>query len=100
MKIKRYQKIDKGNLNAYVDVLLLDDYDCEINGIRIVNSRDGKKFVSMPQREYVNEEGEKKYSPIIFVKNKKAFDERLFKEIDRFLKSEPEQANSFDDMPF
>ena len=49
-------------LIGFVDVYI-STFGLEIIGCTIFE-KDGRKWVSMPQKEYVNKEGEKKYSPV------------------------------------
>lgn len=67
MDIKRIEVValrpmDRGNLKAFVSVRLggVTIHDC-----RIVQQSGQRAWVSMPQREYADAEGQKKYSAVV-----------------------------------
>lgn len=54
-KVKAYFSIDTKNFT--------------INNVKLIQGDNGGLFAAMPSREYVNKKGEKKYQPIIWIKD-------------------------------
>ena len=67
MKVKNMQKVNKpdSSTKAFFSV---ETKNFDINDMRLVAGKNGL-FVSFPSREYTNKKGEKKYQPIIWIKD-------------------------------
>lgn len=52
----------EGNLRAFANVVI---GGIKINSCRVVQQPGQQAWVSMPQREYVDKEGIKKYAPVV-----------------------------------
>jgi len=74
----------------------------EIQGISLF-SKEGRRWVSMPSKEYTNKEGEKKYSPIVSFRDKKhhsLFGEACLEAIDKWKEARPTQPSGYaEDVP-
>ena len=62
IEVVAVRPIDKGNLRAFVSVRLggVTIHDC-----RVIQQQGQAAWVSMPQREYTDKQGQKKYSAIV-----------------------------------
>jgi len=62
----RFNEYKKGSLLGFA-TLFIDKWGIEINSCTL-HEKDGKSWVNLPTREY-EEEGQKKFMPIIFFKD-------------------------------
>lgn len=123
MKITRYKRSEKtGNLIAFFSIAYNTDLGAfYINDLKLFQ-KDGSRFIAMPDREYKNEHGEKKYAPHCGFsdrESKQKFQEQVLQAIDDFAKEQslPKKAeptkqmemslkikdsnpSSLDDVPF
>lgn len=68
MQIKHLTKINKegSKTRAFFSI---ETKNFIINDVRLVEGPNGGLFAALPSREYVNKKGEKKYQPIIWIKD-------------------------------
>lgn len=64
----KYKPINKGTLLGYAD-LFAPKMGLEIFGVAL-HQKDGRRWVNMPSREYVDDKGEKKFISVIRFPNK------------------------------
>lgn len=102
----KYTPCNKGVLQGFAD-LYLPKLDLEVYGCQLCN-KNGKRWLNMPQREYTNAEGEKKYLSIVRFKDRAkqdAFAEAAIKAIEKKIvegANKPPQSPQMvqDDLPF
>ena len=58
----RYKEFKKGSLLGFADIFV-EKWGVEIKGFSM-HFKDGAKWVNLPSKEFQNEEGEMKYSPV------------------------------------
>ena len=64
----RFKSHVKGDLQGFAD-LYIPEWDIEIPGFTMW-MKDGRRWISAPGVEYKNQEGETKYRPLFFFKDK------------------------------
>lgn len=69
----RYYSVNKGALMGKAD-LFLPNCGMEIFGC-LLFQKNGRKWVNLPSKEYTDQNGEKKYSPLLRFRNQKVFEE-------------------------
>ena len=69
----KYKQVNKGSLLGYAD-LYAPKMGLEIFGCSL-HQKDGKRWVNLPSREYTDDQGQKKYAPILKFPNKFHMDE-------------------------
>lgn len=77
----------KGHLQGFAD-FYISKWGVEINGCALYK-KEGRRWVNFPTREYENEEGEKKFMPLIRFRNKEhqtAFTKKAKEAIDEWCK--------------
>lgn len=62
MKITRFNKVSKGHLAGFFD-LIINEFGAYLNGCSLF-IKGNQRWVNLPTKEYTNTEGEKKYSAI------------------------------------
>lgn len=72
VEVINYKHVNKGVLQGFVD-LYLPKIGLEIYGCQLC-MKNGKKWLNMPQREYTNAEGEKKFLSIVRYKEREVQD--------------------------
>jgi hypothetical protein len=68
IEVIKFKSHKNGCLLGFADIFV-KKMGLEINGVTIAE-KNGKKWVNMPSKEYTNEQGEKKYAPIIRFRDK------------------------------
>jgi len=93
-----FKRIDKGLLVGFASVFV-PKWGLEIFGISLFE-KNGKKWISMPSREYEDKnEGKKKYFPHIKFREKshaELFEEKVKAAIEKFNGDHPSQDSIFD----
>lgn len=103
IECKFFKPLNKGCLLGYVDVFI-PKFGLEINGLKLFQ-KNGKRWIAMPDREYTNKEGEKKYAPIVCFKEKnhfEVFSEQVKEAVEKWCKENSVPAGveeSFDEQP-
>lgn len=64
----KYKEINKGSLVAFVD-FWIPKMGLEITGCSL-HVKDNRSWVNLPSREYTDQQGEKKYAPIVRFREK------------------------------
>ena len=65
ISILKYHKFPEGKVRGVSDIGIdVDGYQLVVNGVKVVESDNDKRFYAMPQRDYIDENGEKKYTSI------------------------------------
>ena len=85
----KFHSVLKGSLQGFAS-LYVEKWGVDINSITLY-MKDGKRWINLPSREY-EEDGVKKYSPIIFFKDKRIleeFNKQALKAIDAFCVANP-----------
>ena len=99
----KFTPVNKGCLIGYADVLLeKSDLVLEIRGCMLMQ-KDGRKWLSLPSKEFTNENNEKKYFSIIKFQDRevdKSFQEAAIAEIEKWQQSnaqsfKPSEKSSF-----
>ena len=63
--ILKYNKFPEGKVKGAADISIdVDGNQLVINGVKVIQGENNKHFYSTPQREYINDMGEKKYAGI------------------------------------
>jgi len=104
----KFNKVDKGHLIGFAD-LLLTKQGMEIRGCQLMQ-KEGRRWLSMPSKEYQDAAGEKKYYSIVKYQDKevdKQFQVYAMKAIDEYIQlhsqntQENKPTNNFDNqVPF
>lgn len=106
VEIMNLKQVSKGVLICFADIYIpklgLEIYGCSLC------QKNGKKWLNMPQREYTNAEGEKKYLSIVRYREREvqdAFGEAVIKAIDKKILEDAgqkprQQMPIQDDLPF
>ena len=79
IEITKYVARPKGALQGYINITVHEWAGFQINDMAYFESN-GKKWINLPSREYLNKEGEKKYAPyngFATVEAKYAFQDRV-----------------------
>ncbi|NIP43014.1 MAG: hypothetical protein GWN00_20345 [Aliifodinibius sp.] len=63
IKILKYRAVNKPPLVGFLDIEI-DAWNLEIRDLSMIQM-DGKRWFNLPTRPYTNENGEKKYAPIV-----------------------------------
>lgn len=100
----RFTPVNRGALVGFADIYIAK-MDLEIYGCQFCN-KNGKRWLSMPQREYMKD-GEKKYLSIVRFKDKSkqdAFAEAAIKAIEKKIVEQPapkqDYSNMQEELPF
>lgn len=99
---ERYKSVNKGVLLGFADIYV-EKWGLEIKGCSLC-MKDGRRWVNLPSRKYIDEEQQEKFAPIIRFKERKlqdAFSDQIKKAIDDWCRKEenpPEgEPAEFDD---
>ena len=86
MEIKNFQHFSNSNSVLATFDIYLPALKMTIHNVKIVKSKSGKQFYSIPSYPYTTESGEKKYQPVVsFSKEKQTdFYHALKKELQAF----------------
>lgn len=99
----KFTPVGKGCLIGYADLLLEKaDLSLEIRGCMLMQ-KDGRKWLSLPSKEFTNENNEKKYFSILKFQDRevdKKFQEAAIPEIEKWQQNNahsfrPEETASF-----
>lgn len=63
VKITRFKRFDKPPLYGFVDIEI-PEWNMFINGCKVFN-KNGGQWISLPSKEYENDQGDKKWAPLI-----------------------------------
>jgi len=58
----RYKGVNKGSCLGIASIFI-PAWGIQINGIGLMKTNGGARWVNLPSKEYLNKEGEKKYMP-------------------------------------
>lgn len=102
----KFTSYQKNHLLGFAD-LYVDKWGVEIRGCKLFG-KDGKRWLSLPDKEYKKPDGETGYSPIVYfkdVESLKRFGDEGKKAIDKYCqdnaKTESEQGQSdTEELPF
>ena len=76
IKIERFHKYEKGHLYGFMDISIpVWNTTMHIKGCKVF-LKEGKQWFAMPSKEYTNEAGETKYSPLVSIE-----DENVYKQL-------------------
>jgi len=65
IKITRFHKFEKGSLYGFADISIpVWGTEMTVRGCKVFN-KNGEQWVTLPSREYQNDQGETKYQPLI-----------------------------------
>lgn len=99
---ERYKSVNKGVLLGFADIYV-EKWGVEIKGCSLC-MKDGRRWVNLPSRKYVDDEQQEKFAPIVRFKDRnleRAFGEKVKEAIDEWCKKEEgadgEQEPEFDD---
>jgi hypothetical protein len=103
IQIKSFRKFEKNTLKGFCDVLLMPS-GLEIRDLT-VHEGHGKRWVNMPSRPYQDENGETKYSYILFFPDKQRseqFQQSVLKALKEYQPPQPARQGYSDDpdIPF
>lgn len=91
----KFKTFQKGSFQGFAD-LLVPSWGIEIKGCSLY-MKEGRRWVSMPSKEFTNAEGEKKYAPIVKFHDKNhmdAFSEQAKQAIDKWCSENAQQENN------
>lgn len=94
----KFKPVEKGALIGYAD-FYLSSLDIEIFGCAVFMSN-GKKWISMPSREYKDHEGNKKFIPLFRFRQKEqqqSFNKQGWIAIQEYQKNQMNQVVESDD---
>lgn len=101
----KFTSFPKGSFQGYANIYV-EKWGVEIIGCSLF-MKDGKRWVNLPSKEYTNKEGEKKYQPLFFFKDKshyETFCNQVKEAIDKYCAENhtespkpPEQFEAFND---
>ncbi len=102
----RFRAHAAGTLQGFVD-LWIEKMGVEIYGCTL-HVKDGKRWINLPSKEYLSENGEKKYSPVIRFRDKDhyyKFCDRAKESIDAWVeknanKPPEEEPSEEEELPF
>lgn len=107
VKINSYKKsTGTSKIKGFASLSLeVEGFPLTINGVKVVQKEDGGVFYSMPDREYITNEGETKYTPYCAFFSREgsaAFGAAVHEGFKEYFKKEPEKQpiptkNTFDD---
>lgn len=67
IKITYYRQVENPTSNVHGMLSIkIEEYDLYINGIKEILTAEGKRFFSLPAREYKDKEGETKYQKLVY----------------------------------
>jgi|SRR5579862_4717997 len=101
-----YKKIQKGTLEGFVNIRV-EKWGLEIYGLtHFVDKSQGKEWLNLPKKEYIDPEGKKKYSAILKFKlpeHETKFLALVKEAVDRYTNTMPTSASLSDgqmEIPF
>lgn len=97
IECKKFTSFSKGTLQGFADIFW-HEAGIEMKGLAL-HMKDGKRWLNMPAKEYIDN-GEKKYQPIIFFPDKdkyQRFQQESKKAIDDFCMNNKPTS---DEVPF
>ena len=95
----KFKEYENGFLKGFAD-FYIDKWGVEINGCSVFE-KDGRGWINLPAKEYLNDAGEKKFAPFLWFRDdklKKVFDENMIIALNKFRGSGGEQR-LYDSMP-
>lgn len=95
IKCIRYLPVNKGAFLGFAD-FEIHKMGISIHGCKVY-TKEGRKWVSLPDKEYTNPEGEKKYAPIVRLLNPdhfKPFCAQLLQAFEQWVKENAQPAHS------
>jgi hypothetical protein len=101
IEIKSFRKFEKNTLKGFLTVLLQPS-GLEIRDLTL-HEKNGKRWVNMPSRPYEDDEGETRYSYIIFFPDKKRaeqFQQATLKALKEYQQPNPEPKTVLDEDGF
>lgn len=106
LEVQNIQPVHKGNLLAVCDVHIIP-WKMTLNEIKIFE-KGANRWIGMPAREFVNEQGERKYIELVTFDNdgvKNRFRSQIMGAIDKFLAENPDMKpedviKEDEDLPF
>lgn len=107
LECTRFKSLNSGALQGFADIFV-PKWGVEIKSIAVF-MRDGRRWISMPGREYTNAEGQVKNAPFMWFKDKNMsdiFSEEVKKAVDKWCaenQEAPQVSSGFtcgDDLPF
>jgi hypothetical protein len=92
-----FKSFQKGNFQGYANIYV-EKWGIEITGCSLF-MKDGRRWINLPSKEYVNKEGEKKFQPLFFFREKshhEVFVNKVKEAIDKWCIENPETQQSQD----
>jgi len=102
----KFKEYENGFLKGFAD-FYIDKWGVEINGCSVFE-KDGRGWINLPAKEYLNDAGEKKFAPFLWFRDdklKKVFDENMLIALNKFkgsvsIKGNVDLFNDSEPMPF
>lgn len=88
-----FKEHKEGCLTGFAD-FYIEKWQAEVKGCKIFE-KDGKRWVKLPDRKFINDEGDTAYAPILkflHVESNQIFSEKAIEAIDKF-KSQKKPVN-------
>jgi hypothetical protein len=97
----KFKEYENGFLKGFAD-FYIDKWGVEINGCPVFE-KDGREWINLPAKEYLNEAGEKKFASFMRFRDdelKKVFNENMLIALNKFKESGGEASFQQETFPF